>query len=214
MQKLVETKICSKCGIEKGFSEFHKDKSVKNNLCSWCKACKLESSKKYYFENKNKRLDAQKKYREKNRDLIIEKQKKYQQRPEIKKRMNLYEKDYRNKSTNKERAYEYRKKNKDKMKEYCKKYRQNPKNREREINQKLLDKYNITLEEKNAMIDNQDGKCLICGDILDKGSRTCVDHCHKTKNIRGILCSRCNSLLGFSEDNVEILKNAIKYLEN
>ena len=40
-----------------------------------------------------------------------------------------------------------------------------------------------------------------------------MDHCHKTKKIRGLLCHTCNSGLGMFKDNIEYLKNAIKYLE-
>jgi len=41
----------------------------------------------------------------------------------------------------------------------------------------------------------------------------CVDHCHVTGKIRGILCSKCNSALGFLNYDIEIAKRLIKYLE-
>jgi Recombination endonuclease VII/HECT-like Ubiquitin-conjugating enzyme (E2)-binding len=40
-----------------------------------------------------------------------------------------------------------------------------------------------------------------------------VDHNHKTRKFRGILCNSCNTLLGFSKDSIKILKNAISYLK-
>ena len=40
-----------------------------------------------------------------------------------------------------------------------------------------------------------------------------VDHCHKTGKIRGLICDSCNVGLGRFKDNIDNLKNAIKYLE-
>ena len=39
-----------------------------------------------------------------------------------------------------------------------------------------------------------------------------VDHDHTGNFVRGILCTKCNTLLGMANDNIEILENAIKYL--
>jgi hypothetical protein len=40
-----------------------------------------------------------------------------------------------------------------------------------------------------------------------------VDHSHKTNKVRDLLCTKCNTLLGAVDDNVEILEKAIKYLQ-
>jgi hypothetical protein len=40
-----------------------------------------------------------------------------------------------------------------------------------------------------------------------------VDHCHAGGHIRGLLCRQCNVGLGNFQDNIQYLKNAIKYLE-
>ena len=65
------------------------------------------------------------------------------------------------------------------------------------------------------------GKCGICGIDLKLPSNTrgqqldtvVIDHSHKTKNLRGLLCNGCNKGIGLLKENVSILKNAINYLE-
>ena len=42
------TKRCPKCEEIKPKSDFHKDKSKKDGLCSYCKSCIKESDRKYY----------------------------------------------------------------------------------------------------------------------------------------------------------------------
>ena len=52
------------------------------------------------------------------------------------------------------------------------------------------------------------GKCAICNSTEDLK----IDHCHKTKKIRGLLCSRCNLGIGLFDDNPERLTQAAKYV--
>ncbi len=54
-------------------------------------------------------------------------------------------------------------------------------------------------------------KCAICGDSFDE-TKAFVDHDHQSGKVRGLLRTRCDTLLGMAKDNVEILKSAIKYL--
>ena len=63
-------------------------------------------------------------------------------------------------------------------------------------------RYGMTLNKLNRMIESQNNRCAICGRNF-RGvfkSRTVltprVDHDHKTAKIRGLLCDRCNLLLG------------------
>lgn len=56
-------------------------------------------------------------------------------------------------------------------------------------------------------------QCDLCGDFA-MGQKLVVDHCHAKGNNRGLLCSLCNMGLGAFRDNPEILRHAIKYLEN
>jgi hypothetical protein len=62
---------------------------------------------------------------------------------------------------------------------------------------------------KNRLIE-QNGLCAICNKIM---TRPCQDHNHETKKSRDLLCHKCNVILGLSFENIEILANAIKYLQ-
>jgi len=82
-----------------------------------------------------------------------------------------------------------------------------------------IKQYGLTLEQYEGMLEFQDHKCKICGgeeSTVDKTGitrRLSIDHDHDTGQIRGLLCSRCNTALGSFRDNVESLKRAILYLE-
>jgi len=95
----------------------------------------------------------------------------------------------------------------------------NDKEQGRIRNAELKRKYNIGLNEYLEMFNEQDGKCLICGanESTVRGESTTlslsVDHNHDTGKIRGLLCQKCNSLIGMAKDDVGILARAIRYLE-
>jgi len=74
-------------------------------------------------------------------------------------------------------------------------------------------RYGLTIEQKQAMINAQDGKCAICKSDLKTTHNVCVDHNHETGFIRGILCRKCNLGIGHLNDSIEILKSAVKYLK-
>jgi hypothetical protein len=71
--------------------------------------------------------------------------------------------------------------------------------------------YGITLEEYQQMLRKQGG-CAICG--KNEGLKEMpVDHCHKTGNIRGVLCHWCNKGLGQFFDNPSTLRKAADYID-
>lgn len=86
-------------------------------------------------------------------------------------------------------------------------------------NVNLKSVFGITLSEYNEMRLRQNSCCAICGESENlkthKGLhyQLVVDHNHKTRKIRGLLCSACNRALGLLKDNVEVLQNACEYLK-
>ena len=79
-----------------------------------------------------------------------------------------------------------------------------------EKSHQLKYKYGITLEDFENMRTSQDNSCGIC-EVIFKGTPY-VDHCHSTGKVRGLLCSNCNTGLGMFEDDVDRLREAIRYL--
>src|SRR3990167_1259914 len=71
-------------------------------------------------------------------------------------------------------------------------------------------RYGLTPGYYDEMLKRQLGICAICG------NESCqhVDHDHATGKVRGLLCQKCNSLLGMALDNVKILLKAVDYLES
>lgn len=72
----------------------------------------------------------------------------------------------------------------------------------------------LTREDYEARLKEQDYRCAICRThISELRKRLAVDHVHGTKKIRGLLCHRCNPALGLFQENPELLKRATAYLE-
>lgn len=81
----------------------------------------------------------------------------------------------------------------------------------------LKHRFGLTLEQWNALFDQQGACCAVCR-TTDPGKRGwCVDHAHVARDdgsyfIRGILCNRCNIAIGMLSDNVEVMQRAIDYV--
>lgn len=71
--------------------------------------------------------------------------------------------------------------------------------------------YAITKDEYEKLFKLQNGVCAICKTNDDKRSLA-VDHNHITGKIRGLLCIKCNVVLGIMKDSPDILRAASHYL--
>lgn len=104
--------------------------------------------------------------------------------------------------------------------EYCKQW-YSKQDRRRELN---FRRYGLDGKKYDQMVEEQRGLCAICGKseisrqqpsnvILNLS----VDHNHLTKNVRGLLCQKCNHALGLlkvDEFGILNLQLAISYLIN
>lgn len=79
-------------------------------------------------------------------------------------------------------------------------------------------KYGLSPDDFRRLVESQGGLCAVCSVTLVDGSglaaSACVDHCHATGRVRGILCNRCNTGLGLFEDSAASLEAAIRYLKD
>lgn len=74
-------------------------------------------------------------------------------------------------------------------------------------------KYGLTMEEYEHFIDLQENCCLICETLFNEDCWGCVDHCHETDTVRGILCNNCNTALGMMKENPTALRLMADYIE-
>ena len=70
--------------------------------------------------------------------------------------------------------------------------------REWERRKRYREVYRISLDDYHAMRMRQNSVCAIC---KRSGRALCVDHCHACGKVRGLLCGKCNSVLGFCGDS-------------
>lgn len=73
-------------------------------------------------------------------------------------------------------------------------------------------KFGLTPSRVEEMRIMQKGKCPGCHAEL-QGRNLCVDHCHKSGRVRGLLCMSCNVSIGRLGDNPETLRRLAFYLE-
>lgn len=63
--------------------------------------------------------------------------------------------------------------------------------------------YGLTEAEYQQIMLEQQGCCKICEkDFGQEAKRACVDHDHYTGIVRGLLCTQCNTRLGWLEKNI------------
>lgn len=157
-------------------------------------------SREYYRENKERLLRLQSEYAKEHREQVNATNRKWASR---------------NKEQVAAKNREWQEKNKAYVLAKAKEYNARDDVRERKRDWVICKRYGIDLEFFDSMVASQEGKCKCCNTAfgLLRGSRPCVDHCHETGRVRGILCLRCNWLLGHAHDQPEVLRNCAAYLE-
>jgi len=89
-------------------------------------------------------------------------------------------------------------------------------NRRKSYLQESKRKYGLEPETFAAMMLTQADCCATCKksfDWGDKQTKPHIDHCHASMKVRGILCNRCNTVLGLVADDAALLSSLSRYLE-
>jgi hypothetical protein len=71
--------------------------------------------------------------------------------------------------------------------------------------------YGLSREEHRRLLDAQNGVCAVCK--LPSRRTLCVDHCHATRQVRGLLCDKCNTALGLFGDDSKRMRAAAAYVD-
>lgn len=186
-------KQCRKCKLEKEETEFY---SYQNN--GRCKACHREDTKKYNKKRKiANRIASRERYRKAHpnykiqlcseRHILLEKNK--ETLTGICSICGPVKLNYR-KSSNKFRCSIV----------------------EKDHGNTIKRKLCVSNEWFKNKLKEQNNLCEICKKT-NGDKQLCIDHNHITNDLRGLICNNCNLLIGHCKENIEILKNAIKYLE-
>ncbi len=72
------------------------------------------------------------------------------------------------------------------------------------------------LIEYDKLLKSQDHKCAICQKHESSFKKPLfVDHCHKSKKVRGLLCRSCNLGIGFlkADSSTKLLESSISYIQ-
>ncbi|MFI7442578.1 endonuclease VII domain-containing protein [Nonomuraea indica] len=187
-------KRCPDCGEDKPLSAFGLNKRMADGRARYCKVCFGARSKQSY---RKRRAEQGRPVRER---IEVPPAHKYCPRcAQV-----LPETDFgRNRST------------RDGLTSYCRPCHARTtldnrvKNHGSDRNYKLKLRYGITEDDFERMLARQGGLCAICQAVPG----AFVDHCHRTGQVRGVLCFNCNNGLGHFGDNTVLLELAALYLD-
>lgn len=183
-------KSCYACGLEKPFTAdyFYARRGKLRTPCKDCHNQAVSSS------------------RAADPDKVRDRLKKYRASAQGKKRMREY-------------AREYRVRNKDRLNLMNLQWRRSNPDRVRESY--LRTRYGISKADYDSLLALQGGVCAICKlpeEMIDpqtvKTKRLAVDHDHVSGKVRGLLCRKCNALIGLAHDSRDLLSSAIAYLSS
>lgn len=176
-------KICKICKKEYPHTEFRVEHGFLRNQCRLCKNKQTKLSRQRLWK---KHPEKHEEYKKKLKEIRL----RNVEDKRIKDRIR-YQK-------NKEKIKKERKEFYHKFPELIRKRR-------------MMTTYKISAEKYDEL--NAIQKCQCCGrNEKDFVKGLAIDHCHKSGQVRGVLCPNCNTAIGLFNDDPTVMKKAISYL--
>lgn len=186
-------KICTRCGCEKPFSEFPRDRQKRDGLDYRCKACRRIQSSAYHAANREALVAAHKRRYSANRDERLARQAEYYQA---------------NRASVLEYQERYRQENRDKVAALNKRYRTDNPELVRKLSKRRRARQADAFVEDvdmEALISRYGGLCYLCEEPVEMNvgiyhpKAATLDHIipiarggeHSTANA-GLACRDCN----------------------
>lgn len=197
-------KTCKVCGETKPTTEFSKDSSKTDGLNFYCRPCHNRRQAEFLLRpSKNSAVNGMK------RCMRCKETKPVSNFGASTKTFDQL--DRRCKACNYSLHSNWRLKNLDHAAAQQKAWRDNNPERARDGNRKST--YGVPVGWYAETLAAQRGGCAICGTTKAGGRGDFhVDHCHSGGKVRGLLCHRCNLMIGHATDDTTILESAIRYL--
>lgn len=237
----MEKKICITCKTEKSIAEFSLLKPT-GKLRNECRLCVNERARQTYRRNHGGLTEREKREAVREADpkvcvkcheskplseYHVHNVERGYHRNFCKECQNEWAKKWRETPDGQEYHKTYDECHREKQAEYRKIYREallkspklQAKKRSYHRQWELGKNFGLSLDDYETMLSAQDGKCAICG--TDKSYKNgnkrrnfSVDHDHVTGKVRGLLCFVCNTGIGHLQDDADIIRKAIVYLES
>lgn len=184
----VQTRFCTKCGVEKSLDAFHDSPNGKYGKRSECKECKRIRSQRWYKDNRDKSLQRSNLYRLEHPEWAKEMDKRHHENYDWKEK-------FPEKAADKQR--------KDSI---ARRFRIHG-TTQIEYEKMLLDQGTVCAVCGLFPTTSPVKKSAVAFDNF------VIDHDHVTGKIRGIVCNTCNVALGMIRDNPETARKLATYLE-
>jgi hypothetical protein len=180
-------KTCSKCQTPKSLKDFSVCRKSADGRDGWCRTCKKNATDLWRAAHEQQTADYRKEWRRTHRPLVLAEKERYRQRHLERARQQVRAAHQKNGQVYRRRRYFAL----------------------------IEERYGLTEAQIQEQSQKQNHLCLLCHkkQKCGKRQRLYVDHDHTTGKFRGLLCFSCNSMLGFAKDNIEVLQEAIQYLQ-
>lgn len=77
---------------------------------------------------------------------------------------------------------------------------------------RILRVYGITARDYYDLLKFQGGACYLCQRAKGVSVKLCIDHDHRTGEVRGLLCKACNKIVGHARDDAGFFDRGMTYL--